>query len=364
MMKEKYFQRVYKEIEVPTTDVQQSIRDGIQKASQKTNGNKVQYKSIFTYAALLFATVVTFSLAFPALAEKVPIIGSVFELFEENEKEPIIDDYANHATDLGTTKESNGVSLTFTEAVYDGENITIAFTLESEHDLGDEPFIEYEIETDYRHYTGGSQLIEKLDEGKYAGLIMIDITRGPRLDTIQFNWEAKKIGSLDEEAPYFQFKNPVEGNWSFDITLENIGSETYRFENLAAHGDGIEIKLNRMTATPISTTFYFSEKLSRDLEVIEKDNWICAFDYELKDNLGNDYPVKYNGGEGSSIYYMGTRITTTKIDEEATSLTLTPIARFYKPKSKEEQDGYGVEYEPAMEPFELESIEVPLEKTE
>ena len=91
-------------------------------------------------AALLVASSITLSFAFPTIAAKLPIMGDIFGLFS-NDEEYVFEKYNTYSTDIGITKESNGISLTLTDAVYDGENITIAYTLKSEHDLGDRPVL-------------------------------------------------------------------------------------------------------------------------------------------------------------------------------------------------------------------------------
>jgi hypothetical protein len=62
----------------------------------------------------------------------LPIIGNIFEFFSNESKSYVFDEYNQYSTEIGTTKESNGVEITITNAVYDGESVTIAYTMRSE----------------------------------------------------------------------------------------------------------------------------------------------------------------------------------------------------------------------------------------
>ncbi|TKC15284.1 DUF4179 domain-containing protein [Robertmurraya kyonggiensis] len=354
MMKEKYLQEIFEQIEVPKEDVRHSIRQGIQRAEIKGKKKNHLLRVLPVAAVLLVTTVITLGFSFPSFAEKLPIIGNIFKMFEDNDRKYIFEEYDSYSTKLDLTKESNGVRITLTEAVYDGENITIAYMIDSEHDLGDEPIIEWDPNhfDDLYGELSGTQLTKKLDEHKYAGIFMLNILNGNRPDSIEFTWEGTSIFSLEDR------KNQTKGSWSFNFTLDKVESNIRQFENSATKGEGMEVDLKNMTTTPISTSFYFNQKVDRKVWKEEKLSAVF-FDYEMSDNLGNVYTMVTNGSFGSDIEKSG-RAMTTEIDEEATSIIITPIVTVYKEKSEQSQDENGVEVELAKSPFKLEPIEIPL----
>ncbi|MEQ2528865.1 DUF4179 domain-containing protein [Bacillaceae bacterium CLA-AA-H227] len=360
-MKDKYLQEIFEQIEVPIEDVRQSIRIGIQKAELQAKKKNPLFRNLSVAAILFITTVFTLSFSFPAFAQKIPIIGNIFELFEENENEYIFEDYNRYATELGITKESNGVSMTFTEAVYDGENITVAFTINSEHDLGEKPFIEWEIaDTDSSLIVGGRQITRRMGKNEYAGLLIFDLQRGTHSDTIQLKWEANRIGYFDVEKDPLNMLNPIVGSWSFNLTLDNIGSQKQEFMGLVSKGEGMETSLKEITTTPISTSLYFTEMVD---DKYKEENWeTVLMDYEVSDNLGNKYTVVSNGAWGNNGYVMHSRITTTKIDKEASYISITPIVSILKEKDEQNHDSSGIELELLKDPFKLEPIEVPLKQ--
>lgn len=356
MMKDKYLQGIFEQIEIPDEDIRNSIREGIHRAEIKVKKKNHILRILPAAAVLLLTAVMTLSFSFPSFAEKIPVIGDIFKMFEDKEKKFIFEEYDSHSTKLDITKESNGISIHLTEAVYDGENITLAYTMNSEQDLGAEPFIEWDWSLFDNLYgeKRASHITKKIGENKYAGLVMISIMNGNRPDTIQFTWKGESIGTFERE-------NRTQGNWSFDLTLDNIGSEMHKFKNMISKGEGMEVELKNMTSTPISTSFYFNEKVGMNLREWEESKWaIVYFDYEMEDNLGNSYTMVTNGSYGGNVEKIGRAITTT-IEEDATSIFITPIITIYQEKSEQKEGEYGVELELARPPFKLEPIEVPVQ---
>ncbi|WP_019156393.1 DUF4179 domain-containing protein [Robertmurraya massiliosenegalensis] len=350
-MKEKFLQEIFEQVEVPKEDVRQSIRIGIQRAEIKVKKKNHLLRILPAAAVLFLTTVITLGFSFPSFAEKLPVIGNIFKLFEDNDREYIFEEYDSYTTKLDITEESNGVRITLTEAVYDGENITIAYMIDSEHDLGEEPIIESDPNyfKELHGQTSGTQLTKKLDEHKYAGIYTVNILNGNRPDSINFTLEGISIFSLEDR------KNQTEGNWSFNFTLDKVESDIQKFENRVTKGEGMEVELKNMTTTPISTSFYFNQSVDRKVWREEKLSAVF-FDYELSDNLGNVYTMVTNGSFGSDIKKSG-RAITTEIAEDATAIFITPTVTSYKETSKGEN---GVELELAKPPFKLETIEIPL----
>lgn len=281
------------------------------------------------------------------MTEKLPVLHNIFNLFEDNVKEYIFNDYDRYTTKLDLVQESNGVRITLTDAVYDGENITIAYIIDSAHDLREEPLIYSEPylfkELDV---LSENQLIKKLGDHKYAGLSMLNILNGNRPDTIDFTWDATSI--------YSRFDNNIEtkGNWSFEFTLDKVDSEVHQFKNVGTKGDGFEVKIKNITTTPISTSIYFIGKANIHAKEWIEENWITVFyDFEITDNLSNKYTVVSSSLYGGNIGGQHGRVITTEIDENATSITVTPIVTVFKEMENQNPSEPGVELESAKPPL-------------
>lgn len=314
-------------------------------------------------AALLVASSITFSFAFPTIAAKLPIMGDIFELFN-NDEEYVFEKHNTYSTEIGISEESNEIDVTVTDAVYDGENITIAYTIKSEHDLGARPILdgnlvadEFEDEYEYSGYAE-NYIIEKISEKEYAVVYIYELIKGPKPDKIHITWQGDTIIDLNNVSNTFQ------GDWSFQFSLNALESETQKFTggSIITEEDSIEILVTKMTETPISTTLYLSEGV--DIRLIAEEDEelrVVQIEYTVFDNLGNKYNTIHYRDIGHSTDFPKTRhsyprLTTTNFHEKATSLTITPIINIYK---KKENDTL---LELVKEPYTIEPIHMPLNK--
>lgn len=295
---------------------------------------------------------ITLNMTNPVLAAKLPIIGNIFELFQKENKAYVFDEYNEYSTEIGTTKESSGIEITITNAVYDKESVTIAYTMKSEVDLGEKPYLDGPSlieELDYGYIQGGL-ITEKIGDKEYAGLYITDLMSGVKPEKIHFRWDGNAVHSD-------KLKKPIEGDWSFAFTLDALESKERRLKNYHSQDGGMETVLYKMVSTPISTTFYFTEKVDEHLDQWKEENWeTVMFRYQVKDNLGNEYNVLPNGGYGDSKFYMNSRITTSTIDKKASFLTITPVVEIFRIVN---DDGV---MELVKEPYPIEPIKLDLKK--
>ncbi|MGN7386005.1 DUF4179 domain-containing protein [Sporosarcina sp. SAFN-015] len=326
-------------------------------------------RNLSVAAAFFIASGITFGAAFPALAAKLPIVGNFFEQFVDHD-DYVFEKFDSFATDIGVTKESNGIAVTVTDAVYDGENIAIAYTMESEHDLGERPIMEgsfyaEEFGNEYEHYGSYSKYItKKISDHEYAGLFIYQLIEGPKPDEITATWDGSSILNLSNVKDEFQ------GEWNFQLNLHALDSKTKKFADagIVSNADGIDITLTKMTETPISTTLYLSERVDMRTAAAEEEEWRgIQIEYLVKDDLGNDYNMIYYHDVGHSTdfedfkdYTSRPRITTTQFHEDATSITITPIVNVYKFANEVDEDPNSRPLELVAEPYAIESMQLEL----
>lgn len=350
----KQFNRLNFDMDIEPMEVNDLEKERIKQTvleQKKTRLSKTLSVSLVAIVTMI-ALSITVSLTNPALAAKLPIIGNIFELFKED-KDYIFDEYSNHATGIGTTQESNGITITITDAVYDTESITISYTMKSNKPLGDKAFLDgsFIAEEYKKSFTPGSTLIEKINDNEYAVVDITYLMNGKRHDQVNVKWIGESIRRVKNEKE----QDPIEGKWHFEFTLDALEAETREFKGLTTKGEWINVTLRKMTTTPVATNFYLSIRLDKDLPQWEGE-WETAFvDYLVSDDLGNEYNVMYNSGFGESRFLLLERFSTTVLHEEAASITITPVVFLYKLVG-------GNDLELVEEPFELESFEVKLDK--
>lgn len=311
-------------------------------ALQRKRKNYVVRNTVVA-AALLSISFVTFSITFPAIAAQLPIIGSIFSLFQEESN--LIEDYGNYTSEIGITKESNGVQITVTDAVYDGESISIAYTMESEQDLGEEPVLTGEVTVEQysqSNYTPGRYMTEKIGDRQYAGVFIMYLMTGNKPDSaINVKWEGEEVLIVENR------QSSIQGDWQFEFAIEPLESETIELSGLNLIDQGIEVNVHKMTTTPVSNIIYLSHKTEQALQ----DKWdFVSMDFKVTDNLGNDYEVLPNAGFGGDPYHMSWRIMTPVFDENATSITITPVVTVFNDPNED------------MVTFTMKPVDVPLQK--
>ncbi len=319
-------------------------------------------------AGIILAVNITAGMAFPAYAEKIPFLASVFERFNDDNKY-VFKDYEEFATDIGVTKESNGISITVTDAVYDGENVTIAYTMKSEKELGtrpglDGPFIIEEVKKRYEN--GGystRHLAEKVGEHEYAGLFVYQLVKGSKPEEVHARWSGDTV--IDFNYVYTEY----EGDWDFQFHLKKLESKTTKLADagLRLQEEGFEINMSKMVETPVTTTLYLTEKVLQDQFQPPIENWHgIDVEYKVVDNLGNEYKTiyAYDVGVSKELNNLGqTRLMMNAIHKDATSLIVTPYVSVLKlgtPIATE--NGSSTPLEVVGEPYKIGPIEVPLSK--
>lgn len=355
------------DMNIEPMDVDELEKDRIKKIVLKGKKKNNLSRNLSVAASLLVASSISLSIAFPTFATNLPIIGDIFEFFNEDDRY-VFEDYSKYSTDIGVSKESNGINITLTDAVYDGENITIAYTMVSEKDLGERPVLEGDLIVEefngaYEH-TGffKHHLTEKIGENEYAGLYVFELIDGPKPTEINVSWKGDSVINLSNA------NQAISGEWSYQFALHSLESET---QDLIEYGyksedNGIEISLTKMTANPISTTLYLTEKIDERAVAMEADEFRgVLIEYSVTDDLGNKQNFIHYRDTGHSTdfepdHVSVPRLTMNAFDDEATSITITPTVHVYKVKNPDSNGSGPLEL--VMAPYEIESIEFPLNK--
>ncbi len=352
--------------EIPLSEVEQKrliIRTHKKIKSTKAKTFKRKKRFIAAFASISAISLITLNIAFPTFAEKLPTLTNIFEFFTDNERN-IFDNFSEHATSIGLTQENNGISITVTDAVYDKENITIAYKIKSEQDLGERPVLLGDIIVDefgnqYEH-SGYSKnyLVKKIDNHEYAVLYVYELISGSKPETINISWQGDNVRNLNNVSQF------VDGHWEFEFSLQALENSVMNFKSHNIHSldPGIKISLVEMTQSPISTTIQLAEKVDERLISQEQEELsLVLIEYLVSDDLGNNYNIIHYRDTGHSTdfnpnHISAPRITTNLINNDASFITITPIVNVYKVSNSQ---GH---LEQIVKPYEIEPILVPLNK--
>lgn len=309
----------FEEMEVSELDkanVKRSLRGSI-KQKKKIKGWKM---NIAVAVILIGCSFTALVLTSPAYAARIPAILNIFKFLDTGSTGGLYDEYKNYSSVINTTEVSNGIKITINDAIYDGETVSIAYSLESNQDLGDAPYLFGLLDIKGSDGSAGSNQISKVDENNYVGLMTSTGFNRKEKDTVNIKWNIESIAIQDS-------KEKITGNWNFALALKATERNTQLVNSSAEH-DGVMVKIDKISVTPMSFIVYYDQVVTEKV----RNKWDGVdVSIEIKDDLGNLYSGKGNGGSGDSEgYNMSWSKTFEKLDQNAAKFIITPRIRLYE----------------------------------
>ncbi|WP_336865558.1 DUF4179 domain-containing protein [Peribacillus frigoritolerans] len=311
----------FKEIEV--SDLEKAkVKRTLKKSISKKKKMKRWQKNVLAASIIFGLSTATIGLSFTASAKSIPLIGDIFSYFS-NENSGLSDDIKNgkglysdykaYSNEIGLTEESNGLTFTINDAIYDGKTVTITYTIESEEDLGDGSFFIPSPNIKEMKAQGGSDGISKVADKKYVGLLTITNLEDLKVDKVNIDWNINSIGITDMDKE-------IKGNWDFAFSLKAIESNE-KVINKSVNQHGVKVSVEKLSISPMSFVVDYHQEVSDSV----KNKWDEAYvELSIKDDLGNVYAGQGNGGSGIDSYNLNFSKTFQKIDPNATRLIATP----------------------------------------
>lgn len=144
------------DIEVTSKDIKE-IKKQVFKNIKINKKRNTVIKRI-TIAAASISLVFTVGVINPALAARMPIIGSMFKVIEKNVESP--GDYSEYATSLNEVVSDNGIKVTLSDILCDGEGLYVTYKIESKES--------FKYELDGNEPLDSDQLLENEDYHKVS----------------------------------------------------------------------------------------------------------------------------------------------------------------------------------------------------
>ena len=256
----------------------------------------------------------------PASAADIPVVGDIFR-FMDNGRTGVYDRYKENANEINVTKESNGISVTVKDAVFDGKTLSYTYEIKSDKDLGEHPtFVGRNVEIrGYKGGISGGSTTKKVKDNIYVGQDNYSIDAERKQINAKLNF--KSIGNFDKGKV-----EQIKGNWNFDINLKAIASIKQNV-NKSIEKDGIKVDINNISKTSMSFTIDYSQNITEKV----REKWFdVSTSLEVKDDLGNVYEGTGNGGSGT-VYKINSSESETfgKLNDNAHKLIITPKVHMY-----------------------------------
>lgn len=273
-------------------------------------------------AAVMVAglSVATLGLTFPAYAVSLPVIGNIFKFLDVGNI-GVYDHYQEYSTEMNLTAESNGIKVIINNAIFDGETVALTYSIESNQDLGESPYLRGLLNMKGSIGGAGGSKVSKVDSNRYVGLTTeTGFFKNKKPDTVHMKWQIDSIVIQENQEE-------IKGKWSFAFALEATEADT-RVVGQSSELDGVTVQIGKLSVTPMSFIVYYDQLVSEEI----RNKWHGVdMDIEVKDDLGNLYSGKGNGGTGDNKgYHTSWSKTFEKLDPNAAKLILTPHIRLYE----------------------------------
>ncbi len=298
-------------IEIETNEIESmKLKNSLKNSINTRKKKKGKY---VLAASIAFVVVLTLGVSFPTYARRIPIVGNVFSVLEDS----IYKNYKESANEINITKESNGINITVNDAIFDGTNITLTYTIESNRDLGEDISLWNYIKLKEIEHSGSSteHSFIKISENTYIGqdnISLFDLFKSPK-DSIDFTLDIRGIIDVDNGSE-------TKGKWKFDISLDATEGKT-TLVNKSVESEGVMATIERVTINPMSVLISYSQSVSDD--IINKYDSVMM-NLEVRDDLGNIYEIKGHGSTGDTKMNQLSSITVEKLKDEAKKLIVTP----------------------------------------
>lgn len=248
------------EINVVPDNINKAFDEAIEKGIKAKR--KKSYKRISQIAAGFIAVALVFGFSVSPYARNVPILKNIYETFNRETYE----NYDKYASDINITKESKGISITINKVIYDGFDLEVFYTMESDKPLNVDPYFR-----DYKMKINGEEVSfgrgaggEYIEDNKiFVGYINYGIN-SKRLLNQKLENQDKEVDIPDEfllslEINKLAIRNTgktLNGSWDFDIPVSNekLRGDVKEIDvnfDLSSILDGLTI--NKVITTPINT---------------------------------------------------------------------------------------------------------------
>lgn len=250
-------------IEVPE-NLDKFIDDTIDKAYVKRYNHIL--KRLLGGTAASIALFIVVGISKPTIASKIPTLQSVFEEIQENISSS--GKYGKYATSINESIINNGVEVTLSEVVCDGESLYVSFIIESE-----KPFrnVGYDIVESQILYEGKGKVNytnENLDNGGIAGIEgeFIDDNTFVGVEKYNLGLLGRESGKIIETPDNFEFEMNIknfraipiigddkdelirEGEWTFKVNVNVDKNISKKIDINSNYVDDLEIK--QLVITP------------------------------------------------------------------------------------------------------------------
>lgn len=294
----------FDDIKVPR-DIDKAIEKGMKKFEEENELKSKKNKKRYIGMAAAIAGVITLGISNPAIASKIPFVGSTFEKLEDinNGK-----DYKKYATAINQKVESNGIGVTISEAVSDGIYVYLTYVIENNEGFSDkilEEAKEWEegkqimagwnanVDFSDKELTSSTSLNGKfIDKNTYIGMEKYLLSDANAEIPNEFKL-TKNIRSLTIEGQMDFDRTRMKGKWNFEIPV-TVNKDLTKTIEVNKESNGY--KVDKIHISPFEMVIEKSYLGMIDKMLPEHEKEIVT----VFDDKGNE--LYYHSGSATKLY--------------------------------------------------------------
>lgn len=309
----------YEKVEVTEFEKAQ-FKKNLQKQIKKNSSKKWTKGIAAACLALGIGATSLVGLSYTTFAQEIPFVNSIFKLFSEKEYGTTLVGYDKFAEAENMTVESNGTTITITETLLDSKKLFVSYSIETDKDLGPIALIDgsFTLNGEKKSLFHAEHEVQKIAENKYAGMTTAILPLSHSIDEGTFQLNIRELSNPENGEV-------VQGEWDFEIYVEASDTIVQIVEVPKSEKNDLNVEINKITYTPFSFIVNYKEGVHNDA-LNEKYNVIYS-ELLLKDDLGNTYKSKFNGGQGT-LGVTDYMITFGQLHPDAKTLIFSPIFHF------------------------------------
>lgn len=351
--------------EMETNDIEKmKVLNNLKGKIKSSNKNKKAKKGI-AVASILGIVIISSAVIYNSdsiLASDIPIIKNIFNLFGYKK------DFEENANQLNLYKESPNANVTINEALFDGKNIFLTYTIKTKEPMDYNLYSNVDLkivgnESMNLISTGGSTNEEKIDDYTIIGTIhrvindRTDYSKISKLTNnisinilfdkvnyVNFDKQNYKEGDLDYNLANGEEKT-INMKLDFDINLEALESDIYSVnKEIKDEKTNLNIFMDSIAISPIAVEIKYTwdtQNVFDNYKELKENPNILTIMLNLEDDLGNKYKsISLSGGLMSGNNYIQTYFDMfDKIDKDAKKLYIKPYYHISNGEYALDEDG-------------------------
>lgn len=303
----------YDDIKIPD-NIDEITKNAVKRGINYKKRNK--YKKIMVASVASIGLIITLGISNPSLADNIPILGGIIEKINYALKNN--DSFKDNINNINKSSTYDELSITVDRAIYDGNNVYIEWTLDTDNPFKDTEYIkaiesyedengniQYKLITDFPEfkidgkrplgYSYEHSKVKFVDENTMKGNVVFefDAISNVESDIIDFEMEFGLFSNeLDEKGNH----KKLDGKWAFNFPVKSNKEDT---KTIAVNKTKGEFTLHQVLLTPMSISiditapkeYYKSFDIMEAVEVRDDKGSILlatSGNYQNYDDVKND----------------------------------------------------------------------------